>query len=97
MAELDGDFDLYHNVLKDCQLGEKNIDDYYGYLRDYKGKKVCRDMIQTVNFQESMANGSLAKDVLCEIPTHVEEYMERMVSKRLLREEFQKVIEEKLF
>lgn len=45
-------------------------------LKDDKNRKCKRDIVQFVRFQESIARGNLAEEVLKEIPSQVCRYME---------------------
>ena len=45
-------------------------------LRDDKNNKAKRDIVQFVRFQEAIARGNLAEEVLKEIPSQVCRYME---------------------
>lgn len=57
------------------QMEELDGDD--GILRDHSGRGVDRDIVQFVRFNECIARGNLAEEVLKEIPTQLCGYMER--------------------
>lgn len=47
-----------------------------GRLRNSRGQPAARDIVQFVEFNQCMARGNLAEQVLKEVPTQVCSYME---------------------
>ena len=58
------------------QMQELDGDD--GVLRDNNGRAVLRDIVQFVQFNQSVARGNLAEEVLREVPRQLCSYMEQV-------------------
>jgi hypothetical protein len=55
----------------------EELDGDDGPLRNERGQAVARDIVQFVEFNQSVARGDLAEQVLKEVPGQVCSYMER--------------------
>ena len=56
----------------------EELDGDGGRLRNSRGQECARDIVQFVEFNQSMRRGDLAEQVLKEVPEQVCSYMERV-------------------
>ena len=56
----------------------QELDGDDGVLRDRAGRAIKRDIVQFVQFNQAVARGNLAEEVLKEVPKQLCSYMEQI-------------------